>query len=352
MLRLQTMLRTWKLDAVLLTSPSALRYVSGFSGSNGMVLLRRRSAHFYTDARYDEQAAAEVAHMPVHVARASSLLVLAAELGHLRALGTIGFEDRNVNVAQHANMRRLAAGARLRALGDRLDVLRMVKSVGEVAAIERAVAITDAVFGEVCRMLVPGVREREIAAEISYRHRLHGADGDSFDPIVLFGTRTSLVHGTPGDARLREGEAVLVDMGCRVGGYCSDMTRMCVAGGAARRLRRMHAALCEAQDAARELCVPGAHARTVDAAARAILTVHGLDALFTHSLGHGVGLDIHELPRLSPLYDGTLAEGHVVTIEPGAYDTGRLGARVEDMVVIEATGARTLTRTPRTLVEL
>lgn len=352
MLRLRSMLRTWKLDAVLLTSPTAVRYVTGFSGSNGMVLVRARSAHFYTDARYDEQAAAEVPHMPVHVARTSSLLALASSLGHLRALGTIGFEDRHVNVAQHANMRTLAAGARLRALGDRLDVLRMVKDAGELAAIERAVAITDAVFAEVCSMLAPGVREREIAAEISYRHRLHGADGDSFDPIVLFGARTSLVHGTPGDARLREGDAVLIDMGCRVAGYCSDMTRMCVAGGAARRLRRMHAALCEAQDAARGLCVPGTDAREIDAVARVVLATHGLDALFTHSLGHGVGLDIHELPRLSPLYDGRLAEGHVVTIEPGAYDAGRLGARVEDMVVIESTGARTLTRTPRTLVEL
>lgn len=352
MLRVQGMLRTWKLDAMLLTSPTAVRYVTGFSGSNGMVLLRRRSAHFYTDARYEEQAAVEVPHMQVHVARTSSLLAHCASLGHLRALGVIGFEDRHVNVAQHANMRTLAGGARLRALGDRMDVVRMVKGPVELAAIERAVAITDAVFAEVCRVLAPGVREREIAAEISYRHRLHGAEGDSFDPIVLFGTRTSLVHGTPGDARLREGDAVLVDMGCRAAGYCSDMTRMCVAGGAARRLRRMHAALCEAQDAARALCVPGADAREIDAAARTVLAAHGLDALFTHSLGHGVGLDIHELPRLSPLYDGRLAEGHVVTIEPGAYDAGRIGARVEDMVVIEANGARTLTRTPRTLVEL
>ncbi len=350
--RLQSMLREWDLDAVLLTSPTAVRYFSAFSGSNGMLLVRRRKIALYTDVRYEEQAAQESLHCEVHIARTETLLQTASGLGHFRTLEAIGIEDRHMTVAIHRNAKLLARPARLHPLGDRLEHLRMRKSPLEIHQIERAVAVTDAVFADVLALLQPGVREREIAAEISYRHRLRGADGDSFDPIVLFGARTSLIHGTPGDARLRKGDAILIDMGCIVDGYCSDMTRMCVVGVPSRRLRMLHTALCEAQDAARDVVAPGVTGRIVDGCARAVLVNHGVDDLFTHGLGHGVGLDIHELPRLSAAYEGRLELGHVVTIEPGIYEAGRIGARMEDMVVVEVGGARTLTRTPHDLVQV
>lgn len=333
-------------DAMLCSSLVNIRYVSGFSGSNALLLVGPRTARLYTDSRYEEQAAAETRGVSVHVARRGTLLELAESLGHFHPGTRLGIEADHLTVSMERTVRKRSTGCRVIRLEGLVESLRLTKDAVEISAIRHAVSISDTVFSEILPLLDEGVSERDIAAEISFRHRRHGAERDAFEPIVLFGRRTSLIHGSPGAARLRAGAPVLIDMGCRWNGYCSDMTRMVCVGAFPQPVARAMDGLREAVEHAASLLRPGESARTIDSAARTVLASTGMAEYFPHALGHGVGLDIHELPRLSPMSDMMIREGDVVTIEPGVYFPGRFGARLENLYRVTASGAACLTRTP------
>lgn len=233
-----------------------------------------------------------------------------------------------------------------------IRALRLKKDDTEVDSIRRAARISDRVFGHILRILTPGVRETDIAAEISYMHRRFGAEADSFEPIVASGPRGALPHARATDKKVRKGELITLDFGCRVGGYHSDITRTVAVGPPSSRMRTVYKAVLSAQLAALAAIRSGVPSRVPDAEARQVLRSYKLDRWFRHSLGHGLGLEVHESPRLAKRSVGTLEDGNVVTVEPGVYLPGVGGVRIEDDVVVRQHGVEMLTKADKSLIVL
>jgi Xaa-Pro aminopeptidase len=345
------------LDAVLVTRTAGKRWLAGFvlrpgeeatSGWSGALLVTRDAQLVLADARYTEQAEAQCAGWEVRRTRGSirdGLPPVLAELGVER----VGAEAR---VLSHADWAALAdAGLQLTAVDDALEELRLVKDEAEVAAIERACRLTDACFAHLLGWLRPGLTERDVAWEMTGWFRANGAEAVAFEPLVLVGARAAMPHGHASDAAIREGELLLLDFGCQVDGYRSDMTRTIAFGQTDAEARRRYDAVREAQQLAFEAAAPGITGTDLDGVARAHLTEAGLGEAFTHGLGHGIGLETHEEPRLLT-WKRPLEAGMVFTIEPGVYLPGEFGVRIEDTVVLEEGGARRLTDSPRDLLVL
>lgn len=349
---LQGELRQGKTAAFLITHLPHVRYLTGFTGSNGWLIVRRRSAVLLTDPRYREQVHSEVRDIRTIIVAGTTLAQAIVDNNLLRNIGMLGFETQHLPYSTVANLKKLLRPIRLVPMHDAVEELRQQKYPDEVTAIRHAISISEQVWQEVLELLRPGVTEIEIAAEITYRQRLLGADGDSFDPIVLFGKRSSLVHGQPANTRLRTGQAVLMDFGCRVDGYCSDITRTVFLGKAPARLRRIYQTVREAQEMGRNAATAGMAASELDAIVRGHIADAGLGEHFEHGLGHGLGLEVHEQPLMSWRNDAPLEPGMVVTIEPGVYIPGVGGVRIEDDVLITPDGADSLTSLPRELLEL
>lgn len=339
-------------DALLVTHLPHVRYLSGFTGSNGWLLVRKRSAVLLTDPRYREQAEKEVREIRVHIVARRSMTAALGTDGLLRRVRELGVEAAHLDYITFSNLRKTLDPVRLVPLHDAVEEQRAVKFPDEIAAIRRAVRISERVWEEVLPLLRPGVREFEIAAEITYRQRLHGADGDAFAPIVLFGRRSSLIHGQPTTARLRNGQPVLMDFGCRVNGYVSDITRTVFLGRASRRMRIIYRVVQEAQELGRSEIREGLPANELDGLVRSFIDEQGCGEYFEHGLGHGIGLEVHEQPTLSWRSSEPLESGAVVTIEPGVYVPGLGGVRIEDDMLITESGAESLTGLTRDLVEL
>jgi Xaa-Pro aminopeptidase len=230
------------------------------------------------------------------------------------------------------------------------STLTAVKDEEELTAIREAVAITDRVFKKILPLLKPGVMEREIAAEITYWHRMFGAEADSFEPIVASGSQGALPHANPSEKKIQSGDMVVMDFGCRVRGYCSDMTRTVAVGKPHRELKKIYGIVLEAQQGALDRVRAGVSAKAIDAAARAVIRKAGYGKYFLHSLGHGVGLHIHEDLRLSAKSKAVLQEGNVVTVEPGIYLPGLGGVRIEDDIIVTSNGCAILNRSPKELL--
>ncbi|MEQ1884682.1 MAG: Xaa-Pro peptidase family protein [Bryobacteraceae bacterium] len=339
-------LRESKVDALLIASPANVRYLSGFDGSNGLILLTAKETHFFTDPRYAIAAARGVSGK-VHVAK-GPLYVGAAKVIRRKKLKKIGFEATHTNFQTYQKLKdELPLGASLVPVGGVIENLRMVKSAGEIAKIRASVRVNSEAYENVIRRVRPGVRESDIAAELEYQMKLLGAEKPAFDSIVAAGERTSLPHAHPTGYRLAGNELLLVDMGAFLDGYASDMTRVVHLGTPPKRVKQMYAAVLEAQLAAIDTVRPGATSGSVDRAARQVLKKHGLDKFFVHSTGHGLGLEIHEPPRLGRKDETILQPGMAVTIEPGAYIEGKGGIRIEDTVLVTETGCEILTPTPK-----
>ena len=345
-------MRARKLDVLLLHHLPSIRHLTGFTGSNALLCVTPRGGVLATDSRYATQVRDEVSGWRILVP-ADGLLTEALRRS-LRGTppARIGLEYARVTHQQYRHVRSLFAGASFVDVSGMPDRLRSIKSDDEIAAIRAAAGIADEVFVSLLDWLRPGMREREIAAEISYRLRLHGAERDSFEPIVVSGPRSALVHGQPSERALRACDPLLLDFGCVVRGYASDITRTISVGRARPAMRRMHAAVLDAQRAAIDAVQAGVDTRDVDAAARTVLDTRGYGEYFSHALGHGLGLEVHELPRLSRLSPGTLETGMVFTVEPGVYIPGKGGVRIEDDVLLAPDGAELLTQAPRALIEL
>ncbi len=342
-------------DGVVVTHLPDVRYLSGFTGSSGVVAISGRKASLFTDGRYTTQAKAEVAGMRVAIVKGSAV---GAACAWLEATGArrCGFQPEYVTVAQLELMRRsVSAGTRrsfFRPAAGLVSRLREVKGAAEIEVIRSAADLGCELFDGVLGSLQAGTTEVEVAIELETQARRAGAERMSFETIVAGGARSALPHGLASGAKLPRRGFVTLDFGVTVDGYCSDMTRTVHLGRAQPDERRVYDAVLEAQVAAVEAVGPGVAAEAIDAAARQVLRAAKLHAFFTHSTGHGVGLEIHEGPRLAKTQRQELVAGMVITVEPGVYLPKRFGVRIEDMVLVTDTGHEVLTWSSKAYTEL
>jgi len=345
------------LSGLVVTHLPDVRYLSGFTGSSGALAVTRRVARLFTDGRYTEQAAAEVKAAQVQivsgVVAVSAVQWLAAQPGAEFA----GFDPNWTTVAELGRWR-AALPARLRraflsALAAPLvEPLRRVKDEDELALMREAALLGSRLFDHILGFARPGMAETEVAAELEHQARMLGAEGMSFETIVASGARSALPHGRATSAPLPCRGFLTLDFGIILGGYCSDMTRTVYLGRPKVDERKAYEAVQEAQEAAVAAVAPGVRCGEVDEAARCVLRRAGLAEAFSHSTGHGLGLEIHEPPRIGAGQTARLQAGMVVTIEPGIYLANRFGIRIEDMVAVTETGGQVLTPAPKALIEL
>ena len=317
------------LDALAVSSLHNIRYLTGFSGSNGLCVVTKGRAFLVTDTRYVAQSRMEVKNCNRVITR-DGLYEAIPRHRMLRGCRAVGFESDYVTYAQYRLMKRVVSGVSFVPTRDLVEGISLVKEEGEVESIREAVRISDRVFDEIIKSLKPGVEELEMSAEISYLHKTLGAEKDAFEPIVASGERGSLPHARASRKKIRNREMVTLDFGCTVKGYNSDLTRTVGVGSASDRARQLHAVVLEAQAEAIELARSGMAARDLDAVARNRIAKAGFGKYFIHSLGHGLGLQVHERPRVSSLSKEVLVEGSVITIEPGVYIPHFGGVRIED----------------------
>jgi Xaa-Pro aminopeptidase len=337
-----------KLDALLVSGAPNVRYLTGFTGDNGNVLITAGKTILFTDPRFEIQAAQEVASQ-VKIAKGPLVFDILAAIKRL-GLKRIGYEPARMTCDAFESLKsRLPLRASLEPVNGWVEELRMVKSADEIARIRRSVDTNSEAFEQAVRRVKPGMRESELAAELEYRMRRLGAEKPCFDTIVAGGARSALPHAQPTSARLENGQLVVVDMGALRDGYCSDMTRMLFLGAPGAKVKRTYRAVLEAQLAAIDAVRAGALTRTVDRAARQVLKGYGLDRAFVHSTGHGLGLEIHEPPRIGRKDKTRLKVGMAITIEPGVYLEGFGGIRIEDTVLVTETGCEILTPTSKDL---
>jgi Xaa-Pro aminopeptidase len=348
--RLAEALRARNLDALLLTHLPNVRYLCGFTGSAGMLLISDGRSAFFTDGRYREQARAEVRGARLVVPRGAILDAAMRAVLDSR-IRTLGVEGDYMSVAVEAKVARaLRSKTRLRPMQGLVEKQRVVKEPAEVDRILDAVQLGSSLFDTAVAAIRPGVPEREVAAELEYAARKAGAEGMSFATIVAAGPRSALPHGLATAQPIPRRGFVVLDFGVILRGYCSDMTRTVYVGRVTAEARRVYEAVREAQQAAIEAVRPGRTVGEVDKAARSVLQRARLARYFTHSTGHGVGLEIHEAPRIARGQQDIMQPGMVITIEPGVYVPGYGGVRIEDMVVVTETSCTVLTPTTKGLL--
>ena len=347
--RLGDRVRDAGIDVMLVTSLVNVRYLTGYTGSNGVALLGADTRTFITDFRYVEQAAEEVD--PTFDRRRSTQHVLEGVKDALPpGEALLGFEAAHMSVSEHAQLRELLPGRiELVATSGLVEELRAVKRPDEVSAIRASAALADEAFAELVAGGLTGHTERDLAFKLEYEMRRRGARAASFEPIVAAGPHGSLPHARPRDERVRAGELVVIDWGAQLDGYCSDCTRTLATGAIDAEAAEVYQLVLDAQLAGLDEVKPGAVGHDVDSVPRAAITAAGHGEHFGHGLGHGVGLEVHEAPRLAQPSDAVLAPGNVVTVEPGIYIPGRFGVRIEDLVVVTDDGAEILTSVSKEL---
>jgi Xaa-Pro dipeptidase len=340
-----------EVDAVLVTKLPNVRYLTGFTGSSASVLVGRAEAVFFTDGRYGEQSRHEVPDLE----RVASMEAPAAAIfEHCRRLGIsrLGFERHAVTVAQLEELTAKLVGVELVGVGDEVERLRRVKDPEELDVLRLAQEATDGAFDDVLEVLAVGMTELRAADQLEQAMMRHGADGISFDSIIAFGEHAAEPHHRPCHRALAEGDVIKMDFGAMCAGYHTDMTRTVAFGEPVAELRKAHDLVAEAQQAGIDALRPGATGGDVDRAARSVLEDAGYGDRFTHGLGHGVGLEIHEGPWLRRDGEDVIPAGAVVTVEPGVYLPGIGGVRIEDTLEVAPEGARALGVATRELIEL
>ena len=335
-------------DAFLITSLHNIRYLTGFTGSNASLLLGAEgSAQFFTDPRYTLQAATQV-DCDITIAKGPLVKSVLKSIGR-NQFRRVAVEQDNMTVANLEAIRKdLPSRSGIVPLSGVVEELRMVKDEAELTAIRKSVLLNSEALEAGLGQLKPGMTETDLAAEIDYRSRRLGADGPAFDTIVASGERAALPHAHPGNTLIGSG-MLLIDMGAFLDGYASDMTRMVHVGKPGKQFRKAYRAVLEAQLAAIDAVKSGVRTSKVDRAARSVLKSHGLEKEFTHSTGHGLGLEIHERPRIGRKDTTVLQAGMAITIEPGVYIEGWGGIRIEDTVVVTENGCEVLTPTTKDL---
>jgi Xaa-Pro aminopeptidase len=345
--RLRSTLRLYRADGWAITALPNVRYLTGFTGSNAVLLASADRAILFTDPRYETQASQEC-DCEVKVVKGPLLIEVARWIQRLR-LKSLAFEQNRISYDDYVHLKELGIGVRLKPVSGVVENFRTIKSRAEIATIQASVQLNSAALEQALRHFKPAMTEVDLAAEIDYRMRRLGADGSAFETIVASGERSALPHAKPTDHPVRPDELLLIDMGANVAGYASDMTRTFAVGKLDAKKRRMHRAVLEAQLAAVHAVRPGVTCAHVDRIARQVLRGFGMDKLFVHSTGHGLGLEIHERPRIGRKEAVKLEAGMVITIEPGVYQEGLGGVRIEDTVVVTESGCHILTPTGKEL---
>jgi Xaa-Pro aminopeptidase len=355
--RLREVLSQHRLDALLISHLPNIRYLCGFTGSAGSLLVTKAGTVFFTDGRYTAQSRAEVEGARVVIARKAPLIATAEWLATNRGRFTgrkpckIAVEAEHLTVATGGRLAKaLPRAFRLQATSLLVERGRMIKDSEEIARIRKAVLLGSSLFDHMLRAIRPGTKEMDVAAELEYSARKAGAQEISFPTIIAGGKRSALPHGRASAAVIPSRGFVVCDYGVILAGYCSDMTRTVHVGRPPGEARRLYHVVREAQAAALAVVGPGIGIAKVDAAARKVLRKEGLAEYFTHSTGHGVGLEIHEAPRVAAGEKEVLRPGMVITIEPGAYIPGQWGVRIEDMVAVTERGCEVLTPTRKELI--
>ncbi|MCD6162151.1 MAG: aminopeptidase P family protein [candidate division Zixibacteria bacterium] len=340
-----------KLDAMIVSKLSNIRYLSGYSGSNGLLILAPPKSYFLTDFRYTVQARKEVKNSQIIIAERE----LVSELVKLPCFckkAKVGFETAIMTVKALKKMKELLIKSTFIPTENLVESISIVKDTSEINKIKRAVKISDTAFSQILDRVKPGVKERDLALELSYSMIKMGADGPSFDFIVASGQRSSMPHGKASDKKLKKGDLITFDFGCFYNGYASDMTRTVVLGKATDKQKKIYNIVLKAQTAAIDATRAGMDAKELDKVARDIINKEGYGDYFGHGLGHGLSLEVHSGPVVSPRSQDTLKVGNVITIEPGIYLPNWGGVRIEDDILITQNGCRVLTKSPRELIEL
>jgi Xaa-Pro aminopeptidase len=343
--RALALLAAHDLDALVFCARENLRYLSGFTGSDAVLLLTAGSSLFLTDSRYTTQARSQVTAERVDEYRVQVDGVAAAL--HNAGVRRIGFES-SLAYGKVSDLRTRGDSTwEWVPLREELEALRLLKTADEIAAIEAATQLNAVAFAEIEPLIRPGIVERELALALEFALRRLGAEEKAFDFIVASGPRGALPHGVASDRQLAEGELVTIDFGCRVDGYHADETVTVALGSVADRLRHVFDTVLVAHDLALAAVSPGVPLVEIDQTARDYIAGAGYGEYFGHGLGHGVGLEVHEAPTVSPRGKAVVREGMVFTVEPGVYLPGTGGVRIEDMVLATSAGARVLTRLPK-----
>lgn len=338
-----------RLDAFLVTGSENRRYLSGFlardthpAETSGFLLISADRAFLLTDSRYELEAREEAPGFEIVVVRRGYKRSI-ADLAKRYGIRRFGIESSHLLVSTYESLAKIS-NLKLIPTKDIVEKLRVIKTASEISEIEQSVLLNEKILAEVVRIMTPGMTEKETAWEIERVSRVMGADDLSFESIVASGPNAAKPHAVPTDRKIGEGEPIIIDMGMRLNGYCSDMTRTVFLGNPSSKLVEVYRIVREAQVRAIDVLKAGMKGVDIDKTAREVIKNAGYGDAFGHALGHGVGLAVHEAPRLSPLSKDTLNPGMVVTVEPGIYLPGWGGVRLEDMVVVEENGCRDLNR--------
>ena len=347
---LRRLMARHSVTALLVTSPANRRYFSGFEAgdlllneSSGALLITARGQYLLTDSRYSEAARVQAPCFKI-ITLTHTLARSLAALSALKNLRTLHLEPEFLSLAVHDEIKKARPGLRLAAAPFKAAGLRAQKTPAELKLLKKALAITEAAVSALWSRLEPGLTEREAAFFLENEFQRLGAEGPAFETIVASGPNAALPHAEPGRKKIRAGETVIIDCGARFRGYCADITRTKIIGRPRPWQREIYAIVKEALERALALLAPGRPAVEVDRAARSFIDARGYGAFFGHGLGHGVGLFIHEAPRLSPRSQDELRPGHLVTVEPGIYLPGRGGVRLEQLALVTDKGSRILNR--------
>lgn len=349
--RLRARLEKIGLDGFLIMAPDNRRYISGFTGTAGIVLITKKQNLLFTDFRYIDQATKEAPHFEI-IKYQYPFLQTINEVVKRLPLEQIGFESEFVTYNQFLDLSKFLEGIKLLPQKGTIEELRMVKDPEEISYIQKAARIADNGFKHILNKIKPGITEREVALELEYYMASQGATGTSFATIVASGKRSSLPHGVASEKIIQKGDFVTMDFGCVYKGYCSDMTRTVVIGNPSTKQNEIYNIVLQAQQLGLSSVRAGLGAKEIDMVSRNYIESKGYGDYFGHGLGHGLGLNVHENPSLSPKDNTELLKNMVVTIEPGIYIPDWGGVRIEDLIVVLEDGYENLTKSPKELIIL
>lgn len=348
----QSLLETGEVDALLLTSVYNRLYAAQYRVAEGVAVVTREGAYYFTDSRYIEAAEKNLKGFTVRMTHpGSSEIERINEAIGEHTIKKLGFEENDMTYGDYLRYNE-ALHAVLVPMQAKIDAFRATKEPWEIELMRKAQAITDQTFSELCKIIQAGMTEKELEAELLYRLYKHGAEGPSFDPIVVSGPNTSLPHGVPGERKLDFGDFITMDFGCIYGGYCSDMTRTVALGFVSEEMDKVYKTVLKAQLAGIAATKAGVAGRDIDGAARKVIADAGYGDYFGHGYGHSLGILIHEAPNANTRNDQPMPAGAVVSAEPGIYLPGKFGVRIEDVTVITETGCEVLTKSPKNLIIL
>lgn len=348
----KSLLETGEVDALLLTSEYNRLYAAQYSIAEGVAVVTKDGAYYFTDSRYIEAAENNLPGFTVRMTHpGSSDIERINEVIGEHTIKKLGFEESNMTYAMFLEFQH-ALHAVLVPMQKKIDAFRASKEPWELELMRKAQEITDLTFAQLQKVICAGMTEKDLRAELIYRLYKNGANGLSFDPIVVSGPNTSMPHGVPSDRELQFGDFITMDFGCLYKGYCSDMTRTVALGFVTEEMDKVYRTVLEAQLAGIAVTKAGVAGRDIDGAARKVIADAGYGAYFGHGYGHSLGLEIHEAPNANPSNDQPMPAGAVCSAEPGIYLPGKFGVRIEDVTVITENGAEVLTKSPKNLIIL